>query len=194
MSVDLLKNIIHQCPKDKALLGLDVGKKTIGLALSDPILRVATPLETIKRTKFTQDIQALKKVVENYEVGGFVIGLPVNMDGSEGPRAQSVRDFALELYKQLPVIMSSSSLSSCGLTAGSNVTGAIDPAVKSQGDSLLNDPWIALWDERLSTVSVKDFVDEVVEKRKTRVESKQSGLIDKLAAQHILQSAMNALY
>ncbi len=145
----------------RALLGMDVGKKTIGLALCDPDCRVATPLMTIKRTKFTKDLLRLEEVVREYEVGGFVIGLPVNMDGSEGPRAQSSRDFALELARY--------------------------PDVVGQ------EPWLALWDERLSTASVKDFVDSSVRKRKTRVESKDSGLIDKLAAQHILQGAIDSL-
>lgn len=160
MTVGYLKDIAQDAPRGRALLGLDVGKKTIGLALCDPDWRVATPLETIKRTKFTKDLEQLTRVITDYEIGGFVIGLPVNMDGSEGPRAQSVRDFALEMEKQLPDI---------------------------------ENPWIALWDERLSTVSVKESVDNLVEKRKTRVESKSSGLIDKLAAQVILQGALEYL-
>ena len=139
-------------------MGLDVGKKTIGLALCDPDHAVATPLSTIKRRKFTLDMEELAEVVREYEVGGFVIGLPVNMDGSEGPRAQSVRDFALEMVRHEAVV------------------GA--------------EPWVALWDERLSTVSVEDFVDKSVEKRKTRVQAKDSGLIDKLAAQVILAGAL----
>ena len=157
MPVDLLKNIADQCPPDVALLGLDVGKKTIGLAVCDPSRLVATPLQTIKRTKFTQDVQALKAVIAEYEIGGFIIGLPVNMDGSEGPRAQSVRDFALEIAKSL------------------------------------DNPWIALWDERLSTVSVEGLVDNFVDKRKIKAESKSSGLIDKLAAQVILHGALEYL-
>lgn len=157
MPVGLLKDIAEDAPCGKALLGLDVGKKTIGLALCDPGWSVATPLETIKRTKFTQDVEVLKAVIMEYDIGGFVIGLPVNMDGSEGPRAQSIRDFALEL------------------------------------DKVLDGEWIALWDERLSTVSVEDVVDNFVEKRKTKTESKASGLIDKLAAQVILQGAISRL-
>ena len=66
----------------------------MGLAISDPALIVATPLETIRRGKFKEDVAALKAVIEEWNVGGLVLGLPVSMDGSEGPRCQSVRQFA----------------------------------------------------------------------------------------------------
>ncbi len=79
------------------LLGLDVGAKTLGLAISDPALSIATPLETLRRRKLAQDAARLAAVVEEWGVGGLVIGLPVNMDGSEGPRCQSVRQFAKNL-------------------------------------------------------------------------------------------------
>jgi putative Holliday junction resolvase len=81
----------------RRLLGLDVGSKTIGLALSDALGMVATPLETIRRTKFVRDAQALAALIDAREAGGLVIGLPINMDGSEGPRCQSVRQFAANL-------------------------------------------------------------------------------------------------
>lgn len=81
----------------RRLLGLDVGTKTIGLALSDALGTVATPAETIRRTKFARDAQALAALIDAREVGGLVIGLPINMDGSEGPRCQSVRQFAANL-------------------------------------------------------------------------------------------------
>jgi len=76
------------------LLGLDPGSKTIGVAVSDSALKVASPLETIKRAKFTQDAAQLARICTDYRIGGLVIGLPVNMDGSEGPRCQSVRALA----------------------------------------------------------------------------------------------------
>ncbi len=79
------------------LLGLDLGEKTIGLAISDRRLTVASPLETIRRSKFTKDAEALAKLCAERGVGGLVLGLPVNMDGSEGPRCQSVRQFAANL-------------------------------------------------------------------------------------------------
>jgi len=157
--IDKLENVIDTKPEGAALLGLDVGKKTIGIALSNPDQTIATPLTTIKRTKFTKDLLQLQQIVEEYEVKGFVIGLPLNMDGSEGPRAQSIRDFALELVRYPDVV----------------------------GQS----PWVALWDERLSTKSVEDLVDKSVHKRKTKINAKDSGLIDKLAAQIILQGALD---
>ena len=76
------------------LLGLDLGTKTIGLALSNSMLSVASPLETLRRTKFTADAEALLALIAEREIGGLVLGLPRNMDGSEGPRAQSTRAFA----------------------------------------------------------------------------------------------------
>ena len=82
------------------LMGLDLGEKTIGLALSDVRLKIATPLETIKRTKFTTDAEALAVLIKKHGVGGLVIGLPLNMDGSVGPAAQSARAFARNFAKK----------------------------------------------------------------------------------------------
>ena len=79
------------------LLGLDVGEKTIGVAVSDPALMVASPIGTVRRTKFTQDAKELAKMMEGRGVGGIVVGLPVNMDGTQGPRCQSIRHFAQNL-------------------------------------------------------------------------------------------------
>jgi len=79
------------------LLGLDVGTKTIGLALSDVTRSIATPYHTVRRTKFTQDAKAIAATIEEHDVGALVIGLPINLDGSEGPRAQSTRAFARNL-------------------------------------------------------------------------------------------------
>lgn len=79
------------------LLGLDIGSKTIGLALSDTTLTIATPMETIRRTKFKQDAARLQDIVSAQKVGGFVLGWPVNMDGSEGPRCQSTMAFSRNL-------------------------------------------------------------------------------------------------
>ena len=83
--------------RNTRLLGLDLGEKTIGLALSDPGLTVASPLETIARKKFTQDAERLEAVIAARGVGGLVLGWPVNMDGTEGPRCQSTRQFARNL-------------------------------------------------------------------------------------------------
>ncbi len=87
------------------LLGLDVGTKTIGLALSDVTRSIATPYETIRRTKFTSDAKILGDIVDKMEVGGLIIGLPINLDGSEGPRAQSTRAFARNLAKHMDLPM-----------------------------------------------------------------------------------------
>lgn len=75
------------------LMGLDLGTKTIGLALSDVERRLASPLETIQRTKFGADARRLMEFATKYEVAAFVIGLPLNMDGTPGPRAQATRAF-----------------------------------------------------------------------------------------------------
>lgn len=83
------------------ILGLDLGSKTIGIAISDPFLSVASPIETIQRRKFTKDAERLAQIVEEKNVGAFLIGLPLNMDGTEGPRAQSTRDFARELILRI---------------------------------------------------------------------------------------------
>jgi len=86
-------------PAATPLIGLDLGTKTIGVAISDSLLSVATPLETIRRKKFTQDAERLKEIIKGRSVGGIVLGLPRNMDGSEGPRAQSTRAFARNLSR-----------------------------------------------------------------------------------------------
>lgn len=96
---DSLQNLVAFKKEQKPLLGIDVGSHTLGLALSDRSWRIASPLLTINRTKFSKDIQILQDLVQKHEVVGYVIGWPLNMDGSEGPRCQSVRDFALNLKK-----------------------------------------------------------------------------------------------
>lgn len=132
------------------LAGLDVGTKTIGLALCDAGWSFAGPAETIKRTKFTQDLAALRQFCERHRVAGLVVGLPLNMDGSDSPRTQSVRAFARNLTPLgLPVLM---------------------------------------WDERWSTQAVERAMIAADVSRTKRAEA-----IDKLAAAHILQGAIDAL-
>lgn len=87
-------------PPSYKLMGLDLGKKTIGLALSDSLLLTATPLHTIRRTRFTRDVEELFQYVTEHDVGGLVLGLPIEMDGTEGPRCQSVRSFADNLSQE----------------------------------------------------------------------------------------------
>ena len=89
--------LLAQLPRGARLLGADLGTKTIGLALSDVERRIATPLETIKRTKFTPDAHRIRGLADRFGVGGLVLGLPLNMDGSEGPRSQATRAFARNL-------------------------------------------------------------------------------------------------
>lgn len=90
-------------PPGGRLLGLDLGSKTIGLAISDSGLAVASPLETIRRQKFTADAEALIALIAERGVGALVLGLPRNMDGSEGPRAQSTRQFATNLLEKIDI-------------------------------------------------------------------------------------------
>ena len=94
-------------PPRGALIGLDVGTKTIGVATSDPDRRLATGVETITRKAFTADAARLMALAQERRAAGFVLGLPINMDGSEGPRAQSVRAFARNLAKlsDLPIAL-----------------------------------------------------------------------------------------
>jgi putative Holliday junction resolvase len=96
-SLVAIEDLPHLLANDARLLGLDVGSKTIGLALSDVTRSIATPYDTVRRTKFTQDANVICQVIEKNQVGALIIGLPINLDGSEGPRAQSTRAFSRNL-------------------------------------------------------------------------------------------------
>ena len=137
-------------PGGGKLAGLDVGTRTIGLALCDPGWSFAGPAETIRRTKFAADLAALRAFVERERVAGLVVGLPLNLDGSDSPRTQSVRAFARNLLTlELPIL---------------------------------------LWDERWSTQAVtRAMIDADVSR------AKRAAAVDKLAAAHILQGAIDAL-
>ena len=137
-------------PNAGVLAGLDVGTKTIGLTLCDAGWSFAGPAETIRRTKFTKDLEALKVFIGTHRVAGLVIGLPLNMDGTDSPRTQSVRAFARNL--------------------------------KPLGMPVL------LWDERWSTQAVERAMINADVSRAKRAEA-----VDKLAAAHILQGAIDAL-
>ncbi len=138
-------------PMGGRLAGLDVGTKTIGLALCDAGWSFASPAETIRRTKFTADLELLKKFAAKEGLKGLVIGLPLNMDGSDSPRTQSTRAFARNV------------------------------------DAPLSLP-ILLWDERWSTQAVERAMIDADLSRARRAD-----LVDKLAAAHILQGAIDAL-
>jgi len=105
MPVQDLAEITAALAPGRRLMGLDVGTKTIGVALSDTSLMVATSLMTMRRTKFMKDAEELLGLIDRHNVGGLVIGLPVNMDGTEGPKCQSVRHFGKNLMdrRDLPV-------------------------------------------------------------------------------------------
>lgn len=92
-----IRDLAAGAASSRRLIGLDVGSKTVGLALSDLTRTIATPLETLRRGKFSADAARLRAIIEEHEVGGMVVGLPVSMDGTEGPRCQSVRQFAENL-------------------------------------------------------------------------------------------------
>lgn len=113
MAVLALEQMPDALPANRRLMGLDVGTKTIGVAVSDALLGLASPLQTIRRNKFLADAQLLFALADRYEVGGLVVGLPLSMDGSEGPRCQSVRQFAANLLaiRDLPLAFQDERLS-----------------------------------------------------------------------------------
>lgn len=92
-------------PRHAPLIGLDLGEKTIGVAVSDATRGIASPLETIRRSKFTADITRMFALMETRGAVGIVIGLPINMDGTEGPRCQSSRAFARNVlrFREMPI-------------------------------------------------------------------------------------------
>lgn len=102
---DAFEDFAASLPPMNALMGLDLGTKTIGVAVSDRIGAVATPLETVKRKKFTLDAERLLEIIKERDISGILLGLPRNMDGSEGPRCQSTRAFARNLSRltDLPI-------------------------------------------------------------------------------------------
>ena len=106
MSILMISALKDTVPRGTRLLGLDIGTKTVGLALSDPMWTVATAFETIRRTKFTKDAERLFAIIDEHKVGALILGLPVNMNGTEGPRCQSVRQFAANLQKirDVPIV------------------------------------------------------------------------------------------
>jgi len=97
-----INTLVAALPMGQRLLGLDIGDKTIGLAISDPMFMIASPVKTVVRTKkFAAAIAEMREIVKNEEVGGLLVGLPVSMDGTEGPRCQKTRDLTSEISMQL---------------------------------------------------------------------------------------------
>ncbi|KZM50275.1 Holliday junction resolvase RuvX [Labrenzia sp. OB1] len=113
-----LEGFLAAIPNNTRLIGLDLGTKTIGLALSDLGRGIASPLETIRRKKFTQDAEQLLQICAKHEIGGMVLGMPLNMDGSEGPRAQATRAFARNMAQKtnLPITYWDERLSTAAVT------------------------------------------------------------------------------
>ncbi|MCI5060957.1 MAG: Holliday junction resolvase RuvX [Alphaproteobacteria bacterium] len=153
------QEIAGKVPKNIRLMGLDLGTKTIGVAVSDAAQSIATPVTTIQRTKFSKDIVELGKVTREFDIEGYVLGWPLNMDGSQGPRCDATRSFADEMGKH--------------------------------PDIFGFDPLIILWDERLSTAEVDNFLDNTVDMPQKFRGKNRKNVIDKLAAQVILQSFLD---
>lgn len=111
-------NLLEYKRKNGRVLGLDVGEKTIGLSLSDNRLMIASPMETLRRKKWSEDSQKLLSIIEKQDVFALVIGLPLNMDGSEGPRCQSTRQFAENILKliEIPICFWDERLSTLAVT------------------------------------------------------------------------------
>jgi putative Holliday junction resolvase len=113
MTVMSLEDLAAATPRGTPWLGLDLGEKTIGVAASDATRMIASPLELIRRTKFTQDAERVLLLMDARSASGLVVGLPLNMDGSEGPRAQSCRAFArnLQRLRSVPIAFQDERLS-----------------------------------------------------------------------------------
>ena len=105
MTVVSLQDLTAQTPQGTPWFGLDLGERTIGVAASDATRMIASPLGVIRKTKFTDDANRLFKLMDQRGATGLVIGLPLNMDGTEGPRAQSCRAFARNLERIRPVLV-----------------------------------------------------------------------------------------
>ena len=110
--------IVMSLPRFKRLMGLDLGTKTIGIAISDVERRIASPVETIRRTKFKADAAALLVLIAKHDVGAIILGKPLNMDGSQGPRVQATEAFArnLRTLTDLPILYQDERLSTAAVT------------------------------------------------------------------------------
>ncbi|KQW79885.1 Holliday junction resolvase RuvX [Brevundimonas sp. Root1279] len=117
MTVLTLEELAAATPPGTPWLGLDLGEKTIGVAASDATRIIASPLELIRKTKFTDDAKAVLKLMDGRKASGLIIGLPLNMDGTEGPRAQSCRAFArnLQRIREVPCVFQDERLSTAAV-------------------------------------------------------------------------------
>lgn len=155
MPIVAIKELRSHIPPKTRLLGVDHGEKTLGLAMASHDLSIATPFKTLARTTFTKNAQELAKICAEYDVRGFIIGLPMHMSGQEGNRAESVRHFGNNLLRAKEIL---------GF-----------------------EPIVAFWDERLSTAAMERFLIEQADVSR----KKRGQVIDKLAATHILQGALD---
>jgi putative Holliday junction resolvase len=146
-----LPDLESRLAPNQRLLGIDPGRKTIGLALSDVTRRLASPFGTIRRAKLAANAAEILSIARAEHVGGLVIGLPLSMDGTLGPAAQAARDWAR------------------ALSDATNLAAA-------------------LWDERLSTATVHEMLIEEADLGRRR----RAAVVDRLAAAHILQAALDA--
>ena len=103
MIFEKVSELIKTFPKGTRLLGLDVGKKNIGIAISDPGLKIASPNSNLKRTKLKKDIESLEQIVLDKNIGGLICGLPIKLDGSEGKACQSIRQFVKDINAELSI-------------------------------------------------------------------------------------------
>lgn len=106
-TLESAEEFASRLPRGARLIGIDAGTKTLGLALSDVTRTIASPMETIRRTKFSLDVKRLLELAAEHRIAGFVLGLPSNLDGTEGPRAQSTRAFARNVNRlsKLPILL-----------------------------------------------------------------------------------------
>jgi putative Holliday junction resolvase len=135
MAVVTIEELAARLTRGQAIAGLDLGTKTIGISVSDLGRRFATPRDVIRRVKFGLDAQALVAMAEKEKVAAFVIGLPINMDGSEGPRAQATRAFVrnMEQRTELPFVYWDERLST---VAAERVLIEMDVSRKKRADRI----------------------------------------------------------
>ena len=106
MTIRNIEDLKHILPKQGRLIGLDLGSKTIGVAMSDLGRLIASPYKTITREKFRKDCENIGSIIEHQQIAGIILGYPINMDGTFGPRAQSTRQFAVSLIDELGITLS----------------------------------------------------------------------------------------
>ena len=143
MAICKLNDVKDVISKGQRLLGLDIGKKTIGLALSDGSLTIASPVKILWRRKFTPDVEEIFGLVDAQNIGAMVLGWPANMDGTAGPRCDSVRDFAHAMMRirDIPVIFQDERLSTSAVESAM-VSADMTRAKRAERRDALAAVWI----------------------------------------------------